>query len=181
MKLKRIVTMGMATLMAVSAMSLSAFAADKELDEVDFYKDMQVLTYNPETNNFDSSYEPISEVSTTSLPNYSFVFDQYVASTATYLRNLETKYGEDAYVYPIQDDDTMYITLNEKPQHRLNVELCLPNGTVNGPTGQISTLKTKLVLSGLYPYYNNIGGVKLKVKSLDANSRMKISGEITSK
>lgn len=75
MKLRKIVTMGMATLMAVSAMSLSAFAADKELDEVDFYKDMQVLTYNPETNNFDSSYEPISEVSTTSLPNYSFVFD----------------------------------------------------------------------------------------------------------
>ena len=75
----------------------------------------------------------------------------------------------------------MYITLNEKPQYRLDVELCLPNGTVNGPTGQISTAKTKLVLNGLYPYYNNIGGVKLKVKSSGSNSRMRISGEITSK
>ena len=47
MNLRKIVTMGMATLMAVSAMSLSAFAAEDE--NINFYNSVQVLTFNSET------------------------------------------------------------------------------------------------------------------------------------
>ena len=66
MNLRKIVTMGMATLMAVSAMSLSAFAAEDE--NINFYNSVQVLTFNSETGSFDSSYEPASQIAPMTLP-----------------------------------------------------------------------------------------------------------------
>ena len=79
MKLRKIVTMGMATLMAVSAMSLSAFAAEDE--NINFYNSVQVLTFNSETGSFDSSYEPASQIAPMTLPNYTFTFNQTITTT----------------------------------------------------------------------------------------------------
>ena len=109
MNLRKIVTMGMATLMAVSAMSLSAFAAEDE--NINFYNSVQVLTFNSETGSFDSSYEPASQIAPMTLPNYTFTFNQTITTSGSYLKNLDT--GDDSYL--ITDDDTIILRLDKKP------------------------------------------------------------------
>lgn len=154
--------MSLAAIMAVSAMSISAFAANiKNVDDVDFYNTVQILTFNPETQDFDSRYEPASDVSLMTLPNYTFTFNQTINTTGSFLKNLED--GEESYL--ITDDDTMVLRLNQKPSVRLKLQVCKNDGTAYGPYREISTSMTVVEMSGLSDYYNLIGSCKVQLKT----------------
>ena len=170
MKLKRIVTMGITALMAASAMSVSAFAAEDE--NINFYNSVQVLTFNSETGSFDSSYEPASQIAPMTLPNYTFTFNQTITTSGSYLKNLDT--GDDSYL--ITDDDTIILRLDKKPAKTLRLQVCKRDGSILGPTGDIKTSQTVFKMSGLNKYYNSIGTCKIHLKTLSGSAT--ISGTL---
>ncbi len=174
MKLKKIIPIGLAAIMAVSAMSISTFAANiKNVDDVDFYNTVQILTFNPETQDFDIRYEPASEASLMTLPNYTFTFNQTINTTGSFLTNL--KDGSESYL--ITDDDTMVLRLNQKPSVRLKLQVCKNDGTKLGPYREISTSTTVVEMDGLSEYYNLLGSCKVHLQATSGSTN--VSGSLS--
>ena len=153
--MKKLLTMVMAAVMAISAMGMTAFAAKNE-EEVDFYNDVQVVTYDSETQEFHSEYLPREEVFPDAmpamLPGYTFSFNQRITSGGTFLKNLDENINP--YVFMLEDDDTMELNLDDDPKERLIFETYTSSGELkHGPRVLVTTQTT--VIKGLRDYFNN--------------------------
>lgn len=160
MKIRKIITMGLAAIMAVSAMSISAMAEENvtQDENIDFYNTVQIVTYNTETGEFDSAYEPVLDVMPMTFPDYTFHFAQYVGTAGRFLKNIDDNEDEG---YTITDDDTMVVRLDNKPSKQLTMYLCRYNGTVWGDSINITTSYVKII--GLSSYFSQYGNLKIKM------------------
>lgn len=174
MKLRKILLMGIAAVMAVSAMSISAFAATDN-EEVDFYNTVQVLEFNNETGSFDSSYEPASNIMPFTFENYTFHFDQNIYPSGTFLRNVDLNNDD---TYTITDDDTLVLRLDQKPSQKIRMDLCLPSDNLPWGKGfNLTTSTTVVKLNGLKKYYSSYGSTKIKMTP--ATKTEHVSGSVS--
>lgn len=177
LKFKKTVSIGIAMLMSASAMCTTGFAQEANEDTWDFYNTKQILTFNPETQEFDSEFVERTSVLPFTLPGYTFTFNQAINSKgSSFLYNTSDKTGYPE-CYQITDDDTICIRLNEKPEERIAVQICETDGTPYGPAGTIKTSQVEIELDDLYAYYGSIGTLKIRMTS--ASSVIRISGTVS--
>lgn len=176
--MKKIISLILAIAMT---MSMGALCFAENVQEDEFYTQAQILTYNPETNDFDVSYMPVSELDSSvarTPKNFKFTFNQTINSSTTgnFLMNTTTYDGNPDTAYLLEDDDTICIRLDKKPSGTLYFQSYhYLDGYKLGPTGTIKNQVT--VISGFSKAFNLLGVCKLQLRT--SSGSQTISGTVT--